>query len=53
MPGVCLYGQRVIMERKKRAVGNVSFRWWRKPENSEKTTSHLQVASTDNLLMYG
>ena len=39
------------MEGKERGVENVSFRWWRKPECLERTTSQLQV--TDNLFIYG
>ena len=39
------------MEWEKRGVGNISFRWWRKPECLERTTGHPQV--TDNLLTYG
>ena len=37
------------MEWEKREVGNVSFRWWKKLECLERTTSQLQV--TDNLLI--
>ena len=36
------------MEWEKRGVGNISFRWWRKPECRERTTGQPQV--TDNLL---
>ena len=44
---VCLY-RKGAMEWEKRGVGNISFRWWRKPE---RTTGQSQV--TDNLLTYG
>ena len=47
---ICLY-RRESMEGERRRVGNVSFRWWRKPECPERTTSQPQV--TDNLLTYG
>ena len=46
---VCLYGKGA-MEREKKGVGNVIFRWWRKPECPDRTTGQLQV--TDNLLTY-
>ena len=38
------------MEEEKRGVGSINFRWWRKPECSERTTGQLQVI--DNLLTY-
>ena len=41
---ICLY-RREAIEREKRGVGNVSFRWWRKPDCLERT-GHPQV--TDN-----
>ena len=46
---VCLY-RKGAMEWEKRGVGNISFRWWRKPECPERTTGQPQV--TDNLLTY-
>ena len=46
---ICLY-RREAMEGDERGVGNVSFRWWRKPEYSERITSQQQV--TDILLTY-
>ena len=39
------------MEWEKRGVGNISFRWWWKPECPERTVGQPQV--TDNLLTYG
>ena len=47
---ICLY-RRESIEEKRRAVENVSFSWWRKPECPERTASQPQV--TDNLLTYG
>ena len=47
---VCLY-RKGTMEWEKRGVGNISFRWWRKPECPERPTGQPQV--TDNLLTYG
>ena len=46
---VCLY-RKGAMEWEKRGVGNISFRWWRKPESPERATGQPQV--TDNLLTY-
>ena len=47
---VCVYREGA-MEWEKRGVENIRFRWWRKPECPERTTSQPQV--TDNLLTYG
>ena len=46
---ICLY-RKGVMEGEKRGVGNVSFRWWRKPECPERTTGQPQV--TDNLTLW-
>ena len=46
---VCVYREGA-MEREKRGVGNISFRWWRKLKCPERTTCQPQV--TDNLLTY-
>ena len=46
---ICLY-RRESIEKERKGVGNVSFRWWRKLECPERTTSQLQV--TDSLLEY-
>ena len=48
---VCLYRKGVMEWEKRRGVGNISFRWWRKLECPERTTGQPQV--TDNLLTYG
>ena len=37
---VCLY-RKGAMEWEKRGVGNISFRWWRKPEYPERTSHRL------------
>ena len=39
------------MEGEKTGVGDVSFRWWKKPECPERTTGQPQ--EPDNLLTYG
>ena len=47
---ICLY-RREYIEGERRGIGNVSLRWWRKPECPERITSQPQV--TDNLLTFG
>ena len=42
--------RRESIEGERRAVGNVSFRWWRKPECLERTTSQPQVTNTFSLM---
>ena len=37
------------MEYEKRGVGNISFRWWRKPECPERTTGQPQVTDKPHL----
>ena len=48
---VCLY-RKGTMEWEKRGVVNISFRWWRKPECSKRTTGQLQVTDTFSLMDY-
>ena len=49
MLGICLH-RKGAMEGEKRGVGNISFRWWRKPKCPKGTDGQPQVTETFSLM---